>query len=63
MFGAERILPDRQRALMERPRREIALCLKQAGEVVEAHRRLRMFGAERLLVDRQRALIERPRRA
>ena len=62
MVGAERLLADRQRALEERPRPgEIALGLKQEGEVVEAHRRIGMVGAERLLADRQRALEERPR--
>ena len=59
---AERLLADRQRALEQRPRAgEIALGPKQAGEVVEAQRRIRVFGAERLLSDRQRALEERPR--
>ena len=62
MLGAERLLADRQRALVERPRAsEVALGLKQIGEVVEARRRIGMLGAERLLADRQRALIERPR--
>ena len=47
---------------IERPRAgEVALGLKQAGEVVEARRRIGMLGAERLLADRQRALEERPR--
>ena len=41
--------------------REVALGLKQAGEVVEAKRGIGMVGAERFLIDRQRALIERPR--
>ena len=64
MLGAERLLVDRQRALEERPRAgEVALGLKQEGEVVEARRRLGMLGAERLLADRQRALEERPRAA
>ena len=63
MLGAERLLADRQRALVERPRhRKLALGLKQAGEVAEARRRIGMLGAERLLADRQRALEERPRR-
>ena len=62
MLGAERLLADRQGALEERPRRrEVALVLKQDGEVVEARRRIGMVGAERLLADRQRALEERPR--
>ena len=47
MLGAERLLPDRQRALIERPRAgEVALGLKQQGEVVEARRRIGMLGAE-----------------
>jgi hypothetical protein len=62
MLGAERVLADRKRALVERPRRrEVALDLKQDGEVVEARRRIGMLGAERLVVNRQRALEERPR--
>ena len=57
MLGAERLLADRQRALEERPRAgEVALGLKQEGEVVEARRGVGMLGAERLLADRQRAL-------
>src|SRR5829696_7895743 len=60
MLGAERLLVDRQRALEERPRRrQVALSLQQEGEVVEAHRRLRMLGAERLLTDRQRVSKQR----
>ncbi len=62
MLRAERLLPDRQRALVERPRpRKVALVLKQEGEIVEALRRIGMLGAERLLADCQRALEERPR--
>jgi hypothetical protein len=62
VLGAERLLPDRQRALIEWPRPgEVALVPKQGGEVVEARRRIGMLGAERLPPDRQRALIERPR--
>ena len=62
MIGAERLFPDRQRALEERSRsRKVALGLKQAGKVVEASRRIGMLGAERLLADRQRPLEERPR--
>ena len=62
MLGAKHFLADRQRALMERPRRrEVALGLQQAGEVVEAHRGVRMLWALHLLPDRQRALKERPR--
>ena len=63
MLGAERLLVDRQRALVERPRRrQVALVLQQGGEVVEARRGVGMLGAEHLLADRQRALVERPRR-
>ncbi len=40
---------------------EVALGLEQAGEVVEARRRIGMLGAERLFADRQCALEERPR--
>jgi hypothetical protein len=62
MLGAEHLLVDRQRALVERSRRrQIALGLKQEGEVVEARRRIGMLGAEHLLPDRQCALEERPR--
>ena len=62
MLGAERLLADRQRALVERPRlSKVALVPEQDGEVVEARRRMGMLGAERLLVNRQRALEERPR--
>jgi hypothetical protein len=40
MVGAERLLPDRQRALKKRPRAgAVALGLKQTREVVEARRR------------------------
>jgi hypothetical protein len=57
MVGAECLLVDRQRALVERPRRRnIALRLQQEGEVDEAPRGIGMVGAERPLVDRQRAL-------
>ena len=62
MLWAERLLADRHRALVERPRAsEVALGPKQEGEVVKAHRGVGMLGAERLFVDRQRALEERPR--
>ena len=62
MLGAERLLVDRQRALIERPcPGQVALGPKQLGEVVDTRRRIGMFGAERLLADRQRALFERPR--
>jgi hypothetical protein len=62
MLGAERLLVDRERPLVERPRAgEVALGLKQLGEVVEARGGPGMLGAERLLADRQRPLEERPR--
>ena len=62
MLGAERLLVDRQRPLVERPRAgEVALILKQMGEVVEARRGIGMLGAERLLSDRQRPLEKGPR--
>ena len=62
MLRAERLLADRQRALVEWPRPgEVALGLEQAGEVVEARRGIGMLGAERLLANRERALVERPR--
>ena len=49
MLGTERFLQDRQRPLEKGPRADqIALGLKQAGEVVEARRRFGMLGAERL---------------
>ena len=55
MLGTEHLLVDRQRALEERPRpRKVALGLQQAGEVVEARRRIGMSGRD-LLADRQRA--------
>src|SRR5580658_3114560 len=61
MFGAEHLLADRQRALVERPRaRKVALVLEQEGEIVEALRRVGMLGPKHLLADRQRALVERP---
>ncbi len=41
--------------------RKVALGLEQAGEVVEAPRRIGMLGAEHLFAYRQRALEERPR--
>lgn len=63
MIRAERRLAGRQRALKERPRPgEIAVALKQNGEIAEARRGLRMVGAERRFADRQRALKERSRR-
>src|ERR1700674_2147674 len=62
MLRAERLLADRQCAVVERPRsRKVALSLKQAGEVAEVRRRFGMLGAVHLLVDRQRAVVERSR--
>jgi hypothetical protein len=60
MLGAEHLLVDRQRALVERPRSpKVTLIRQQAGEVVEACRRTGVLGAEHLLVDRQRAFEQR----
>src|SRR5215471_14456013 len=54
MFGTEHLLADRQRALVKRARRrKVTLVPEQAGEAVEARRRIGMFGAEHLLADRQ----------
>ena len=62
MIGTERLLPDRQRPLVERARRrELARSPEEIGQVVEAGRHLRMIGAQRLLPDRQRALVARAR--
>jgi hypothetical protein len=61
MLGAERLLIDRQRPLIKRPRRrKVALVLKQTREVGQDRRRIGMLGTERLLPDRQRPLEERP---
>ena len=60
--GSKRLLADRQRPLEKRLRsRIVALSLKQAREVVEAHGRIGMLGSQRLLVDRQRPLVKRLR--
>jgi hypothetical protein len=62
VLRAKGLLADRQRPLVERPRAgEVALVLKQDGEVVEARRGRGMLGAERLLNDRERPLERRPR--
>jgi len=62
MFGAERLLADRQRALIKRPRAgKVALSLKQVGEVGEVRRNFGVLVAECFFVDRQRALEQRPR--
>ena len=63
MVGAKRLFPDRQRALVVRPRRsEIPFRLKQESEIVEVVRGIGVVGAERLLANRQCALTKRPRR-
>ena len=60
VVGAERLLVDRQRALVQRLGLGIAaLGAIQLGEVVEVGADIRVVGAERLLVDRQRALVQR----
>ena len=60
MLGAERLLPDRERALIERLGLGVAaLGIVEHGQVVEARRHLGMLGAERLLPNGERALIER----
>jgi hypothetical protein len=47
MVDPERFLPDRQRALVERPRAgEVALGLKQKRELVETSRRIAMVSTE-----------------
>ena len=62
MLGAERLLVDRQRPFVEHPRAaEVALGVKEAGEVVEVRRNVRMLKAVHFFVDRQRPLVERPR--
>jgi hypothetical protein len=61
MLGAEHLLADRQRALVERPAGgEVALGLEQAGEVGKARRRVGVLGSPHLLADCQGALAERP---
>jgi hypothetical protein len=53
MLGAEHLLTDRQRALVERPCRcQVALGSEQAGKVAKAGRRIGMLWAAHLLVDR-----------
>ena len=57
---AERLLPDRQRALVERLGVGVlALVLVHDGQVVEGRGHVGVVCAERLLLDRQRALVER----
>ena len=60
MIRAEGLLPDRQRALVERlGLRVLALVVVQLREVVQARGHIGMIRAEGLLPDRQRALVER----
>ena len=62
MLGAERLLADRERALVERAcAGEIALVQEQVARLLRLVADVGMLGAERLLADRQRALVERPR--
>ena len=59
MVFAERLLADRQRALVERLGVGVlALLLVHDGQVVEGRGHIGVVCAERLLVDRQRALVE-----
>ena len=60
MVGAQRLLPDRQRALVERLGLGVAaLRVVEYGQVVEARGDVGVVGSQRLLPDRQRALVER----
>jgi hypothetical protein len=71
MIRAEHNLPDRQRALVERPGRrevallpsEVALSHKQTCEFAEAKQGVGMFWALPLLADCQRALQKRSGRS
>ena len=57
---AERLLADRQRALVEPLGVGVlALLLVHVGQVVEGAGHVGVVCAERLLLDRQRALVER----
>src|ERR1700722_12408121 len=63
MLGTERLLADRQGALVVRSCNDkIALVREQVAEVTEALDRIEMFRAERPLVDRKHSLAKRPRR-
>src|SRR5438034_1046796 len=56
MVGTERLLSDRQGALVERLRLGVVtLVLVESGQAVEAAGDIRMVGAERPLADRQGA--------
>ena len=60
MLGAERLLADGERALVERLGLRVgAGGLIQHGEIVERAGGVGMLGAERLLADGERALVER----
>ena len=60
MLGTERLLPDGERALIERlGLRVLALGMVEQRQVVEARGHIGMLGAEGLLPDGERALIER----
>ena len=60
MIGAERLLLDREAALVERFGLGVAaLGDVKGGQIVERQGHIGMIGAERLLADRQRALVER----
>ena len=60
VVGAEHLLANRQRALVERFRLSIvALGFAERGQVVQARGHIGVVGAERLLPDGQRALEER----
>ena len=60
MLGAQRLLPDGERPLVERLGLRIgARGSVEHGEIVEARGRVGMLGAQRLLPDGERPLIER----
>ena len=60
MIGTERLLSDRQRALVERLGLGIAtLVVVKRRQIVQRCRDIGMIGTERLFPDRQRALVER----
>ncbi len=60
MPGAQRLLPDRQAALVKRPGLALtALFGVEHRQVFEAEGDMRMLGAQRLLSDRQGALEKR----
>ena len=60
MIGTQRLLPDRQRPLVQRLGVGVtALILVEDGQIVQDCRYVGMVGAERLLLDRQRPLVQR----